>query len=61
MRHDDPSGGGCTLQEEARVYLPWSRESFTAAAQLVPVQGEQRGQSCTVPKPLLEPSCISNL
>lgn len=43
MRDDDPSGGDCTLQEEARVHLTWSRESFAAEAQLVPVQGEQRG------------------
>lgn len=58
MRDDDPSGGDCTLQEEARVHLAWSRESFAAEAQLVPVQGKQRGQSYAVPNPLLQPSCI---
>lgn len=31
---------------------PIDRESFTAEAQLVPVQGEQKGQSCTVAKAL---------
>lgn len=60
MRDDDPPGD-CTLQEEARVHLPWSRESFTAEALLVPVQGEQRGQGCTMPKPLLQPSCMISI